>query len=60
MDLSKIDKSTPLKPGIEADGWYAYCMRCGNELDPHNAICPYCKQTQDWSWFRNRGDLNEL
>ena len=51
MDLSNISKDTPIEPEIELDGGYAYCVRCTNEIDPHNKICPYCHQTQDWSWF---------
>ena len=51
MDLSNISKSTPIKPEIELDGGYAYCVRCTNEIDPHNNICPYCCQLQDWSWL---------
>ena len=52
MDLSNISKSTPIEPYIECDGgYYAQCKRCWNEIDPHNNICPYCHQIQDWSWF---------
>ena len=51
MDLSNISKSTPIEPEIELDGGYAYCVRCTNEIYPHNKICPYCHQLQDWSWF---------
>ena len=51
MDLSNISKDTPIEPEIELDGGYTYCIRCTNEIDPHNKICPYCHQTQDWSWF---------
>lgn len=58
MDLANISKTTPIEPEIECDGWYAICRRCGNEIDPHNNICPYCHQHQDWSWFntKNKGD----
>lgn len=58
MDLSNISLDTPIMPEIEADGWYTYCLRCNNEIDPHNGICPYCHQVQDWSWFYNnkKGD----
>ena len=51
MDLSNISKDTPIEPEIELDGGYAYCIRCTNEIDPHNKICPYCHQMQDWSWL---------
>ena len=51
MDLSNISKSIPIEPYIECDGWYAQCRRCWNEIDPHNSICQFCKQLQDWSWF---------
>ena len=51
MDLSNISKDTPIEPEIELDGGYTYCIRCTNEIDPHNKICPYCHQLQDWSWF---------
>ena len=52
MDLENISKSTPIEPYIECDGgYYAVCQRCWHEIDPHNNICPYCHQMQDWSWF---------
>ena len=38
MDLSNISKNTPIKPEIELDGGYAYCVRCTNEIDPHTNI----------------------
>ena len=54
MDLTNISKDTPIEPEIELDGGYAYCVRCTNELDPHNNICPYCHQFQDWSWLNKK------
>lgn len=51
MNLESIPKSTPIEPEIEIDGGYAYCKRCKKEIEPHNSICPYCHQLQDWSWF---------
>ena len=51
MDLSNIPLNQPIEPEIELDGGYAYCVRCKKEWDPHNNICPYCHQAQDWSWF---------
>lgn len=55
MDLNNINNislNIPIKAIIEADGgYYAECARCCNEIDPHNNICPYCHQLQDWSWF---------
>ena len=54
MDLTNISKDTPIEPEIELDGGYAYCVRCKNKIDPHNNVCPYCHQMQDWSWFNRR------
>lgn len=51
MDFTNISKTTPIEPEIIEDGWYAICKRCSKEIDPHNNICPYCHQQQDWSWF---------
>ena len=51
MDLSNISKSTPIDPEINADGCYAQCVRCWNEVEPKDNICPKCRQAQDWSWF---------
>ena len=51
MDLENISKSTPIEPEINADGWYAQCIRCWHEITPTDSICPKCKQAQDWSWF---------
>lgn len=51
MNLKNVSKSTPIKPEIECDGWYTYCSRCFTEIEPCTAICPKCKQIQDWSWF---------
>lgn len=56
MDFTDIPKSTPIEPEIIEDGWYAICKRCGNEIDPHNNICPYCHQLQDWSWFNKENN----
>ena len=28
MNLTNISKSTPIEPEINADGWYAQCIRC--------------------------------
>lgn len=59
MDFTNISKSTPIEPCIECDGgYYTICQRCEHEIDPHNNICPYCHQAQDWSWFR-RGGLHQ-
>lgn len=59
MDLSNIPLTQPIEPYIECDGgYYARCNRCWHEIDPHNNICPYCHQMEDWSWF-NRGGKNE-
>ena len=55
MNITNISKSTPLEPYINADGWYAQCRRCWNEIEPKDTICPKCNQNQDWSWFgRNK------
>ena len=51
MNLENISKSTPIEPGIELDGGYAYCSRCYCEIEPSHNICPKCNQVQDWSWF---------
>ena len=51
MNLENISKSTPIEPEINADGWYAECVRCWHEITPTDNICPKCKQAQDWSWF---------
>lgn len=59
MDLSNIPLDQPTKPFIECNGgYYAQCSRCWNRIDPHNNICPYCHQVQDWSWLQKRGDYN--
>ena len=50
-DLTNIPLTKPIEPYINADGWYAQCERCWNEIEPHDKICPYCLQLQDWSWF---------
>lgn len=51
--MGNTPKSIPIEPYIECDGgYYAQCRRCWKEIDPHNSICPFCKQLQDWSWFR--------
>lgn len=60
MDLSNIPLTQPIEPYIECDGgYYARCNRCWHEIDPHNNICPYCNQVQDWSWF-GKGTINKL
>ena len=51
MNLTNISKSTPIEPEINADGWYAQCIRCWHEIAPTDKICTKCKQAQDWSWF---------
>ena len=51
MNLENISKSTPIEPEINADGWYAQCVRCWHEITPTDKICPKCNQAQDWSWF---------
>lgn len=57
MDLKNISLNTPIKPIIELDGgYYAECRRCFKEIDPHNNICPYCHQLQDWSWMNKEGN----
>ena len=53
-DLKSIPLSQPIEPEIELDGGYAYCVRYEKELDPHNNICPYCHQMQDWSWLNKK------
>ena len=59
MDLLNTPKSMPIEPYINPDGWYAECYRCWHEIDPHNSICPYCQQAQDWSWYYNRNKTNK-
>lgn len=57
MDLKNISLNIPIKPIIELDGgYYAECRRCFKEIDPHNNICPYCHQLQDWSWMNKEGN----
>ena len=34
MNLENISKSTPIEPEINADGWYAQCVRCWHEITP--------------------------
>lgn len=56
-DLTNIDKSTPIEPYIDCDGGYfARCHRCWHEIDPHNNICPYCHQMQDWTWLNKNNN----
>lgn len=55
MDLTNVDKSQPIEPYIECDGWYARCHRCWTEINPDNEVCPNCQQAQDWSWFKKSG-----
>lgn len=50
-NINEVSLKTPIEPEIECDGWYAICVRCKNEIDPHNAKCPYCHQMIDWSWL---------
>ena len=59
MNLVNISKSTPIEPEINADGWYAQCVRCWHEITPKDSICPKCKQTQDWSWFGKQKSKEE-
>lgn len=58
MDLSNISKLTPIEPGIELDGGYAYCSRCYQEIKPTDNRCPKCNQVQDWSWFGKYKNAN--
>lgn len=51
MDFTNISLNQPIRPEIECDGWYAYCVWCKTEIEPHDNICPECNQLQDWSWF---------
>ena len=59
MNLLNISKSTPIEPEINADGWYAQCVRCWHEITPKDSICPKCKQAQDWSWFGKNKKVRE-
>ena len=59
MNLENISKSTPIEPEINADGWYAQCVRCWHEITPTDNICPKCKQVQDWSWFGKTKKIKE-
>ena len=59
MNLENISKSTPIEPEINADGWYAQCVRCWHEITPTDKICPKCKQAQDWSWFSKNKKVKE-
>ena len=54
MDLENVSISTPIEPEINADGWYAQCVRCYHEITPKDNICPKCNQTQDLSWLKNK------
>ncbi len=54
MNLKNISKLTPIEPGIECDGWYTYCVRCLEEIEPLTNVCPNCGQTQDWSWLERK------
>lgn len=56
MDFTNIPLNKPIHPYINEDGWYAQCHRCWHEIDPHNNICPYCHQAQDWSWFNKENN----
>ena len=59
MNLVNISKSTPIEPEINADGWYAQCVRCWHEIIPTDNICTKCKQVQDWSWFGKTKKIKE-
>ena len=58
--IINVDKDTPIRPGVETDGWYSYCPICECfDLMPTNIItrCPKCNQAIEWSWmeeFRDR------
>ena len=52
MDLNYVPKTKPLEPYINEDGYYPQCIRCLNEIDIHNKVCPFCMQTIDWSWSK--------
>lgn len=54
MNFTNIDKSTPIEPYIECDGYYAVCQRCWTEIEPTDKVCPACNQHQDWSWFNKK------
>ena len=47
MNPENIDKTTSIMPYINEDGWWAQCVRCGNEIEPTDNICPKCNQAQD-------------
>lgn len=49
MNLTYVPKNKPLEPYINEDGYYPQCIRCLNEIDIHNKVCPFCMQTIDWS-----------
>ena len=51
MNLTNMPLTIPIQPEINCDGWWAQCVRCGNEVEPTDSTCPKCNQTQDWSWF---------
>ena len=58
-NIDNISKLTPIEPEINADGWYAQCVRCWHEITPTDKICPKCKQAQDWSWFGKNKKVRE-
>lgn len=51
--MNNIDKSIPVEPQIEVDGWYAYCPIClCIDLIPEKDVsCPMCNQILDWNWY---------
>lgn len=51
MDFTNIEKSQPIHPYINPDGYWAQCKRCWNEVYPTDKICLNCQQAQDWSWL---------
>lgn len=54
------NKDTPIEPGINADGWYAYCPICyKTDLEPCTKRCPECNQLLDWTWFTKKENKKE-
>lgn len=56
MTTTNISSNIPVEPYIELDGGYARCAKCWNEIAPNDSVCPHCKQAQDWSWLKKRGN----
>ena len=57
-----MGKDKPIQPGINCDGWYAYCPNCYHfDLEPTEKItrCPKCNQAIDWSWFSDFKDKTD-